>query len=389
MNRKRNKVDMEKIFAVVISLSIMVALVVGVMSILKSNKSGNEDKKNYIDLNEINEVLNDENPDNGETQQMANQGGKTQNENEQTTAEPQKTANGKNGERELGEDNTEDGQAANLPTEAPDSGHAANDSKKPSEGGDKDVASASGDEGSKNTENETDAKQVDAPLQGVTGDSSQLAQGQEPTSAASEGNQTASGETPSGPDNPQPVQEGDSQEAPSDVASGNENPEDEIPAGENIPDTATPVNASTASLLGYNFGEESTLMWPTQGNVILNYNMTNTIYFPTLDVYRCNPAVIISAEEGSVVSAAADGIVMSVYETKETGLTMEIAVGNDYVLTYGQLKDLVVGVGSQVKRGDVLGSVAAPSQYYTVEGSNLYFRVNNAQGPVNPMDFIE
>lgn len=165
--------------------------------------------------------------------------------------------------------------------------------------------------------------------------------------------------------------------------------EADVPAGENLSDEAAPVNASTATLLGYDFNEESTMMWPAVGNVILNYNMTNTIYFPTLDVYRCNPAIVIGAEEDSVVSAAADGIVIAVYETNETGLTMEIALGNDYVMTYGQLKNLTVGVGSQVKRGDVLGAVAAPSQYYTEEGSNLYFRLDKAGTSVNPMDFIE
>ena len=68
---------------------------------------------------------------------------------------------------------------------------------------------------------------------------------------------------------------------------------------------------------------------------------------------------------------------------------MEIALGNDYVMTYGQLKNLTVGVGSQVKRGDVIASVAAPSQYYTVEGSNLYFRLDKGDTSVNPMDFID
>ena len=57
MNRRRNKVDMEKVFATVISLAIMVALVVGVVSILRSNNSKGDNRQNYIDLNEINEAL--------------------------------------------------------------------------------------------------------------------------------------------------------------------------------------------------------------------------------------------------------------------------------------------------------------------------------------------
>ena len=59
MNRRRNKVDMEKVFATVISLAIMVALVVGVVSILRRNNSEGDNKQNYIDLNQINEALNE------------------------------------------------------------------------------------------------------------------------------------------------------------------------------------------------------------------------------------------------------------------------------------------------------------------------------------------
>lgn len=59
LNRRRNKVDMEKVFATVISLAIMVALVVGVVSILRRNNSEGDNKQNYIDLNQINEALNE------------------------------------------------------------------------------------------------------------------------------------------------------------------------------------------------------------------------------------------------------------------------------------------------------------------------------------------
>ena len=45
---------MEKIFATVLSLAIMVALVAGVMSLINDDDS--KEKKNYIDLNEINEA---------------------------------------------------------------------------------------------------------------------------------------------------------------------------------------------------------------------------------------------------------------------------------------------------------------------------------------------
>ncbi len=357
LNRRRNKVDMEKVFATVISLAIMVALVVGVVSILRSNNSEGDNKQNYIDLNEINEAL-------GETEQ-------TQSREEQSNVaknddKNSPTVKGNDEKNTLKDDNT-----------------AVKPSKDSGEGRDSDVAKNSDGKGQRNEEDAVE--QESTAVQQAQGDDAEagaaVASG-EPVDGdgVQEGVQTTESEgLQAGVQAP----EGESTQAETKTAEGDMNP-----AQEQVDDTV-PVNASTANILGYSFGEDSSMMWPTVGNVILNYNMSNTIYFPTLDVYRCNPAIVISAPEDSLVSAAADGLVIAVYETNETGLTMEIALGNDYVMTYGQLKNLTVGVGSQVKRGDVLAAVAAPSQYYTVEGSNLYFKLDKAGTSVNPMDFID
>ena len=42
-------------------------------------------------------------------------------------------------------------------------------------------------------------------------------------------------------------------------------------------------------------------------------------------------------------------------------------------MTYGQVKDLQCQEGDKVARGKQIAAVAAPTIYYTVEGSNLYF----------------
>ena len=354
LNRRRNKVDMEKIFATVISLAIMVALVVGVVSILRSNNSEGDNKQNYIDLNEINEAL-------GET--------------EQTESREEQSNVAKNDEKNSQTVKGDDEKTTIKGVDA-----AVVPSKDSGEGRDSDVAKNSDDKGQKNAEDavnqESTAAQPETTAQQAQGDNAEV--GATVAEGVQTGVQTAEGEG---------VQDGVQTAASEGAQEGIQTAEGETDP-EQVDDTV-PVNASTATILGYSFGEDSSMMWPTVGNVILNYNMTNTIYFPTLDVYRCNPAIVISAPEDSVVSAAADGLVIAVYETNETGLTMEIALGNDYVMTYGQLKNLTVGVGSQVKRGDVLAAVAAPSQYYTVEGSNLYFKLDKAGTSVNPMDFID
>ena len=60
-------------------------------------------------------------------------------------------------------------------------------------------------------------------------------------------------------------------------------------------------------------------------------------------------------------------------------------LGNGYQLTYGQLKDIQVSEGAYVETGDVIGNVAAPTKYYSVEGSNVYFMLTKDGTPVNPM----
>ena len=136
------------------------------------------------------------------------------------------------------------------------------------------------------------------------------------------------------------------------------------------------------------FGESSKLAWPIAGNVLLNYSMDKTIYFPTLQQYKYNPSIVISAAEGTGVACAADGIVESVYEDAQTGQTVVMRLGGGYELTYGQLQEVTVEEGDYVEPGAVIGHVAEPTKYYSVEGSNVYFKLTKDGEAVNPLDYL-
>ena len=136
------------------------------------------------------------------------------------------------------------------------------------------------------------------------------------------------------------------------------------------------------------FGESSKLAWPIAGNVLLNYSMDKTIYFPTLQQYKYNPSIVISAAEGTGVACAADGIVESVYEDAQTGQTVVMRLGGGYELTYGQLQEVTVEEGDYVETGAVIGHVAEPTKYYSVEGSNVYFKLTKDGEAVNPLDYL-
>lgn len=133
------------------------------------------------------------------------------------------------------------------------------------------------------------------------------------------------------------------------------------------------------------FGETDGLVWPISGNVLLNFSMDKTIYFPTLAQYKYNPAIVIEATEGENIVAAASGEVIRIYSDEETGQTVVMNLGDGYELTYGQLDNLQVYTGDYVKAGEVLGTVAAPTKYYSVEGSNVYFKLTKDGTPVNPL----
>ena len=103
------------------------------------------------------------------------------------------------------------------------------------------------------------------------------------------------------------------------------------------------------------FSEATIMELPVTGTVLIPYNMENTVYFPTLDLYQCNPGVVFSAAEGTPVLAAADGEVVSVENDARTAR---------------------------------IGAVAAPTKYYVKEGSNLFFEMKKDGKAIDPMVYL-
>ena len=136
------------------------------------------------------------------------------------------------------------------------------------------------------------------------------------------------------------------------------------------------------------FAVGDTMAWPVHGNIILDYSMDTTIYFPTLEQYKCNPGIMIQAEVGQPVEAAARGVVAAIGTNEELGDFIMMDLSDDYSVLYGQLDDIAVSIGQMVEAGDVLATVAAPTKYYVVEGPNLYLELRCRQKPVDPLDYI-
>ena len=174
-----------------------------------------------------------------------------------------------------------------------------------------------------------------------------------------------------------------------------DNPDNAIPPaqedenGQETADARESADTSAAVQPELNFTEDSQMLWPVNGQVVIDYSMDATTYFPTLDQYKYNDALMLGCESGEPVQAAANGQVVSISEDVETGTTMVMDLGNGYQATYGQLKDITVEPGQTVESGTILGYVSDPTKYYVKEGANLYFSMTKDGNPIDPMIYIE
>lgn len=134
------------------------------------------------------------------------------------------------------------------------------------------------------------------------------------------------------------------------------------------------------------FSEADSLVMPLVGNVLINYSVDKSVYFPTLQQYKCNPALVIAATAGESVKAAANGMVSRVYNDPMTGQTVVMSLGNGYELTYGQLQEVTVSEGTYVTEGEIFAQIAEPTRYFAVEGTNLYLKLTKDGVPVNPTE---
>ena len=109
------------------------------------------------------------------------------------------------------------------------------------------------------------------------------------------------------------------------------------------------------------FDEEKGLVWPINGNIIKSYSIDKLVYFPTLEVFKVNPAVFIEGKENINIKSACNGIIKKIDQDTDIGKYVEVEIGNGYVLVYGQLKDILVNEGDDIKEGEVFAKLSKPT----------------------------
>lgn len=211
--------------------------------------------------------------------------------------------------------------------------------------------------------------------QNLSGDNSAAAESPEDTSSQNTGDGTS--ETPA-----------ENENANSSGTPGVTETPDESASTE-AADTSETTDTSAEVVPTLNFSEDSVMLWPVSGEVLIDYSMDATTYFTTLDQYKYNDALVLQSSVGEPVQAAANGKVTAVFNNEETGTTLTMALGNGYQAVYGQLKDLTVSEGQTIAAGTILGYVNDPTKYYVKEGANLYFAMEKDGQAIDPMIYIE
>lgn len=127
------------------------------------------------------------------------------------------------------------------------------------------------------------------------------------------------------------------------------------------------------------------LVWPVSGNVLIPYSMDKTVFHATLSQYKYSPAMILAATEGDCITAAAGGEVIDISYDEEIGSGVTVSIGGGYEVVYAQLKDIKVKKGDTVGKGEIIGYVASPTKYFSVEGANAYFALTKDGEPTDPL----
>ena len=128
---------------------------------------------------------------------------------------------------------------------------------------------------------------------------------------------------------------------------------------------------------------------PVDGEVVMDYSMDCLCYNPTTRDWRTHNGMDYAAVAGTVVWAAAEGTVYTIYTDDTMGTTVVIRHDNGYVTTYASLaENVTVAVGERVQLGQAIGYVGCSALLETALGDHLHFSVSCDGVCIDPEDFF-
>lgn len=119
------------------------------------------------------------------------------------------------------------------------------------------------------------------------------------------------------------------------------------------------------------------LAWPSRGVITSRFGFRGKRHHHGID---------IAAPVGTPIYAARDGRVQFAGWMGGYGLLVILNNGNELTTWYGHASRLLVKVGQQVRRGQLIAKVGTTGQ---VTGPNLHFEVRKNNVPLDPIKFLQ
>ena len=159
----------------------------------------------------------------------------------------------------------------------------------------------------------------------------------------------------------------------------------EPPPAPERPAAETPAEQATFAA----FTDEDEMIWPVYGDVAMIFSQDALIYNATLDQWRTNDDLRISAQEGTPVRATAAGRVAEIGQDHVYGNFVRIYNGNGWETIFGQLMDgILVAEGDIVQTGQVIGGVGRPTDFTILDGHHVSLRVLQDNVLVDPKSVL-
>ncbi len=122
---------------------------------------------------------------------------------------------------------------------------------------------------------------------------------------------------------------------------------------------------------------------PTSGT--LTSRFSNARLHPIHNLELPHEGIDISAPRGTPIMAAANGRVTFAGRKSGYGLVVEVSHGYGYSTLYGHASELLVRIGQQIERGEVIARVGNTG---IATSSHLHYEVRVAGRPVNPLNYV-
>ena len=130
---------------------------------------------------------------------------------------------------------------------------------------------------------------------------------------------------------------------------------------------------------------------PLEGETVGVFANDTLVYNATLNQWATHEAYDVAAEAGTEVKCVYDGKVESITTSVLRGTEVVVLHKNGIKSVYSLLdSDVKVSIGSEVKKGDVIGKIGETGTFERHKGPHLHFEVWNADGErIDPTLFFE